>query len=236
MPSDFLLVSTPRYDPQLTTVPRQELTHARWNYEHESPIYLLDYHRDRLLKAAAHWRWKPAVDRLDGPSGLDSLSRGLLEFIGTSQQSPLRLRILVDQHGEIKFEKYDIPSAPLGTFFPPRLPAPGSRAAEQEAPKHPEYVLVVDGAKTARSEHTHFKTTSRSAYDAARQRAEIAAGELKEVLIVNPAGYVTEGSISTPYFWRGERWITPPVSDMGFNEHDGSGGQDGVSRRWALER
>ena len=236
MADDFLLVSTPRYDPQLTTVPSRGLDHAKWNYDHQSPVYLLDYHRDRLLKAASYWGWRPAVTLLDGSSGLESLSRGLEEFIGTSHENPLRLRILVDRHGEIKFEKFDIPPAPLETFFPRRLPAPGSRPAEQEAPQHPEYVLVVDSARTARSDHTHFKTTSRPAYDAARRRGGIVPGELKEVLTVNMEGYVMEGSITTPYFWRGGRWVTPPVSDTGFSEQGGSGGQDGVSRRWALER
>jgi len=36
-----------------------------------------------------------------------------------------------------------------------------------------------------------------------------------------------EGSLTSVYFWRGGRWITPTV---------GSGGQDGTSRRLALER
>lgn len=235
MDNEFLLVSTPRYDPQLTTAPSLGLNHGGWNYRHESPIYLLDYHRDRLLKAASHWGWEPAVELLDGPSGLESLSRGLGEFIGSSQESPLRLRILVARNGDIKYEKFDIASAPLTTFFPRRLPTPGSEPTARDPPKYPQYVLVVDSAETTRSEHTHFKTTSRPVYDAARRRAEITPGGLKEVLTVNSEGFVMEGSITTPYFWRGERWVTPPVSD-GFNEEAGSGGQDGVSRRWALER
>lgn len=36
-----------------------------------------------------------------------------------------------------------------------------------------------------------------------------------------------EGSITTPYFWRGERWVTPSAD---------SGGNLGTTRRWALER
>lgn len=35
-----------------------------------------------------------------------------------------------------------------------------------------------------------------------------------------------EGSITTPYFLRGERWVTPIASQ---------GGNLGTTRRWALE-
>ncbi|KFH40828.1 putative aminodeoxychorismate lyase-like protein [Hapsidospora chrysogenum ATCC 11550] len=235
MADDFLLCSTLRYDRQLTTARSQGLKHARWNFEHESPIYLLDYHRDRLLKAASHWGWKHAVESLQGPSGLESLSRGLQELIGTSQESPLRLRILVDRQGDIKYEKYDVPDVPLPQLFPRRLPSPGMESSAEEPPKQPEYVVVIDGTRTERSPHTHFKTTHRPAYDAACQRASMAPGELKEVLTVNAAGYVMEGTRTTPYLWRKGRWVTPPVSSEGFSLEHGSGGQDGVSRRWALE-
>ena len=35
-----------------------------------------------------------------------------------------------------------------------------------------------------------------------------------------------EGSITTPYFFRGGEWVTPPAAD---------GGNVGTTRRWALE-
>ena len=73
-------------------------------------------------------------------------------------------------------------------------------------------------------------------YDAARERANIRPGVMKEVLVVNRDDQsVMEGSTTTPYFWRDGRWVTPPVSAK-FSWKDGSGGQDGTSRRWALER
>jgi len=49
-----------------------------------------------------------------------------------------------------------------------------------------------------------------------------------EVLLFNPEGNITEGSVLTPYFYREGRWITPRVEE--------AGGQRGTSRRWALER
>ena len=95
------------------------------------------------------------------------------------------------------------------------------------------------------SKFTSHKTTFRQIYDYARTQIPTAspyvddpdAAERLEILLQNPKGYVSECSISTPYFlrgekdgegeWRGERrWITPRKED---------GGNLGVTRRWALE-
>jgi hypothetical protein len=73
-------------------------------------------------------------------------------------------------------------------------------------------------------------------YNMARQRAHINLPDKKEVLLVNEDdGSIMEGSMTTPYFWRDGRWVTPPVSQR-YSPKSGSGGQDGTSRRWALER
>jgi branched-subunit amino acid aminotransferase/4-amino-4-deoxychorismate lyase len=52
----------------------------------------------------------------------------------------------------------------------------------------------------------------------------------QEVLLWNEHGFMTEGSVLTPYFYRNGKWITPAVEDSNI------GGQRGTSRRWALER
>lgn len=49
---------------------------------------------------------------------------------------------------------------------------------------------------------------------------------LNEVLIINYDDEIMEGSITTPYFWRGRRWVTPPAS---------AGGNVGITRRYALD-
>lgn len=49
---------------------------------------------------------------------------------------------------------------------------------------------------------------------------------MDEILLVNQNGDIMEGSITTPYFWRGEKWFTPS---------ERSGGNIGTTRRWALE-
>lgn len=232
---EFQLLSTPRFDPILTTARQKGLDHAGWNYEHDSPLYLLDYHRDRLLKGANYFGWDSAVEQLKGSKSLERLSQRLLDFIGDSQTSPLRLRILVRRDGNIEFGKFDFADAPLEQLFPRRLPSPGSEPARDTPPRTPEYALLVDCERTPSSEHTYFKTNKRPMYDGSRKRAMIAPADLKEVLVVSTEGFVTEGSITTPYFWRGGQWVTPPVPRE-FNPSDETGGQDGVSRRWAIER
>ena len=63
-------------------------------------------------------------------------------------------------------------------------------------------------------------------YDSAR-KSLTGASQAEEVLLQNNDGEVMEGSISTPYFWRDGRWITPAGK---------CGGNIGTTRRWALEK
>ena len=65
MGDEFQIFTTIRYDLQLKQIPKDaSLEHVGWNYIHASPLYMLDFHRDRLLKAARYWRWQPAVELL----------------------------------------------------------------------------------------------------------------------------------------------------------------------------
>ncbi|KAM5382037.1 hypothetical protein ACJZ2D_002639 [Fusarium nematophilum] len=235
MSDEFSLFTSLRYDPNLEKVRDSGLSGKGWNYDNPSPFYMLDFHRDRLLRAATHWDWQPAIERLSGDSGLESLTQLATEAIEPSQKAPLRLRILVSRRGEIKVEKFDTPKVPLENLLPTRLPVPSVVPSANDPKKTPNYVLLVDQASTPRSEFTHFKTTERAMYDAAQERAGISPADAKEVVIVNQSdGSVMEGTRTTPYFWRGGRWVTPPVAAR-FSWDDGSGGQDGTSRRWALE-
>ena len=88
---------------------------------------------------------------------------------------------------------------------------------------------MVDPEKTTPSPFTTYKTTCRDMYLGARARAGIESmAEPKEVLIISDtASEIMEGSLTSVFFWRGERWVTPPVS---------SGGQAGTTRRWLLEK
>ncbi|KAH6840748.1 aminotransferase [Chaetomium sp. MPI-CAGE-AT-0009] len=240
MDDDFQLFTSLRYDPTLLQVSTSKLSYAGWNWTNSSPLYMLDYHRDRMLRAAAHWGWNTAVEVLRGDPGLKRLVELAESSIGGDQQSPLRVRIAIARDGELSITTGPVPETTLANLFPETLPPPGGAehdGTDQGIPsKLPGYEILVDTPMTTRSEYTHFKTTKRVVYDGARQRAQINLTDKKEVLIINEAdGAVMEGSTTTPYFWRDGRWVTPAVSKE-YSLKDGSGGQSGTSRRWALER
>lgn len=233
----FSLVATPRYDTGLAKTDKYDLT--GWHHRNASPFYMLDYHHTRLLKGARYFEWQSAVEELENPSSLDNLVLQLQDLVGDSEGSekPLRLRVLVNRDGQIRCEKYDAPPMAIHNLLPMHLPAPGAAEMGPRSPSHsPEYTVVLDTVGTAASEHTYFKTTYRPMYDAARKRSGLGPTDLREVLLLNESqDAVREGSITTPYFWRGGRWVTPPVARE-YVGQDTQGGQDGTSRRWALER
>ncbi|KAK4148024.1 aspartic peptidase domain-containing protein [Dichotomopilus funicola] len=239
--NNFQLFTSLRYDPVLLSVPTSNISYAGWNWDHASPLYMLDYHRDRMLQAATHWGWAAAIDVLKGEAGLKNLERYLLSNIGDNPDVSLKLRVVITRDGELSITHGVVPETTLAHLLPRQLPTPdGSQSAENDdqiPSKSPGYDIVVDGPNTARSEYTHFKTTKRDAYTAARERAHIVnLGDKREVLIVNDtSGAIMEGSLTTPYFWRQGKWVTPAVSKE-YSQEQGSGGQSGTSRRWALER
>lgn len=235
MDESFSVVTVLRYDPAILEVTGPKFKHAGWNHENASPFYLLNFHHERMLRAVTHFQWQPAIDFLSAKGALQRIEIMSWDFIGASE-SPMRLKILINRDGAVSFEKGPIPSLSLENLFPKSLPSPGRTGSEGDAPRVPKNTVVIGNQGTQRSEHTHYKTTLRGMYDSARQRVGIVAGDPKEVLILDAElNNVAEASLTTPYFWRNHRMVTPPVS-KGFSEKEGSGGIDGVSRRWALER
>lgn len=236
MADNFSLFTSLRYDIGLLEVPSKDIDYAGWNTANSSPFYMLDYHRDRMLRAATHWQWDKAVQVLSGQKGLEALTRAAEEFIGPSEKAALRFKVIVSREGIVSFEKNNTAPVGIENLFPLQLPPPGSPSTPQEPKKTPCWTIVLDGDQTAASEYTHFKTTKREMYDSSRKRLAIALTDEREVLLINQTdGSIMEGSLTTPYFWRDGRWVTPPVS-AAFGLGAGSGGQDGTSRRWALER
>lgn len=124
----------------------------------------------------------------------------------------------------------------MENLFPDRLPPPDSPKEAGDPSEEPFMTVVIDNIETPQSEYTHYKTTKRAVYDTARDRANIKPTDRKEVLLVNSKyGSIMEGSLTTPFFWRNDRWVTPPVPAQ-FSPETGSGGQDGTTRRWAIQR
>jgi hypothetical protein len=164
---------------------------------------------------------------------------------------------------------------PANTFKPSPLtggalnlgPTDTLPSATSTPPPPPEWRIRLDTAPTPSSPFTLLKTTKREMYDQSRQRAlpENPAGPAyREVMLYNEVNELTEGTLTSLYFFRGGRWVTPPVGvpsgeftsktlkDDGADEGElrkpfagrwghstrsakvGAGGQRGTSRRWAL--
>ncbi|KAI1380909.1 aminotransferase [Hypoxylon crocopeplum] len=237
--NDFRIFTSIRYDPILLEAPSLGLPNIGWNQK-PSPFYMLDFHRDRMLRAATHWDWTAAIATISGGKGLDKLHIFLQSITSEVGSGPRRLMITLAKDGSLAHQISALPEAPLNNLYPKYLPVPtlksSMQAGDSKAPaKDPAYEILIDSQATARSEFTHYKTTSRDMYNDARKRAQLSPGDKKELLLINEDGHIMEGTISTPYFWKDGKWVTPPVPRQ-FDISEGSGGNDGTTRRWALER
>jgi len=240
---DFKLFTTLRYDPALLAVPEQGFTNLGWN-QRPSPFYILDYHRDRMLQAATHWRWEAAVKLIEEQDGLKTLEKYLLTAAGSFTNAPHRVKVTLSRDGQLAHEAAPIANVSPQNLFPVALPSPLDADVQSDhvghgdkvATRGSEWQVFVDSKSTEGSEYTHFKTTSRLMYDDARRRVKLRPTDSKEVLLVNAQdGQVMEASLTTPYFWRHGKWVTPPIP-TNFVAGQGSGGNCGTSRRWALQR
>lgn len=243
---NFQLFTSLRFDPRLLECAANTTVGPA-----PSPFYMLSLHRDRMLEAAKHFGWSQAEARLSGSSGLENLLETLKASVDVNSTTPRRVRAVVDRHGEISVDSFEIPQRPLRNLFPTRLPPPGTApprvspltggalslgeedSTVQQGPGYGEpsqaqpWSVMIDPVGTEPSHFTSYKTTSRDMYNEARARVGIESmADPKEVLITSTKdGEIMEGSLTTVLFWRGGRWVTPPIS---------SGGQVGTTRRWLL--
>lgn len=244
----FELFSSLRYDPILI---ESSANSEVWpNKSTKTPYYMLPYHRDRILQAAEYFQWTEAISRLSGDKGLDYLLKKLESSVSSSCQDALRVRILVHQNGDITVESGVVASVPLENLFPAQIPRPqepamkvspltggalelGSQDSIKKLNGDPQqrqpYIVMVDTDRTKPTPFTTYKTTSRDIYTGARSRVGIESmTDPKEVLIISDVeGKIMEGSLTSTFFWRDHRWVTPPLGD---------GGQAGTTRRWLLEK
>lgn len=244
---DFQLFSSLRYDPILVSCGANTVLDKS-----ASPFYMLPFHRDRILQAAEYFNWPSAIKELSGSGGLEVFRRQLELAIDTTSNTPLRVRTVVDHVGNIKVETNQTLPVSLRNLFPTRIPPPGSAEVrvspltggvltlgpKDTVEKPPGYgdpdqieawVVMVDPSRTEPSPFTTYKTTCRDMYTEARVRAGIATmTEPQEVFIISTKDdEIMEGSLTSVFFWRNGRWVTPPVA---------SGGQAGTTRRWLLEK
>ncbi|KAI5853242.1 aminotransferase [Morchella snyderi] len=213
---DFSLFSSLRHDRLLLQSPENTTASGSTT---PCPFYLLEYHRDRMVRAAHHFEWSEAAT---APlEDLNEFRRACEEAVGT-QTCPLRVRTVLSPEGKLSVTVSPIPPVPVTILFPSTLPNPSSLSSP------PLWKIHIDTISTASSLFTSHKTTFRDHYDAARLRAGIINyTDTTEVALWNEDGVMMEGSITSVYFWRNGVWVTPPLE---------SGGNNGTTRRWLLEK
>ncbi|MCJ1447497.1 MAG: hypothetical protein MMC23_008008 [Stictis urceolatum] len=242
MATDFFIISSIRYDPELLDLP--ENTELSASPDTRSEFYMLRYHRDRMVVAAKAFEWPTAEASISGESGLNKLDSALREHVleeysEVQRRSPIRIRIDLSIRGELSFTSAPTPAVPFACFFPPPLLSPSldshlllSTLSSFDPISIPStWNIHLSPDPLTPSLYTTHKTSLRDQYTSARHTFSNSSSNpipaTTEVLVCNTAGEIMEGTLSTPYFYRNGSWVTPGEE---------AGGCRGVSRRWALER
>ncbi len=156
----------------------------------------LESHLDRLMASAAYFGWE-----LDREAVRDTVLGSVRAFYDdhpapgpeysadrAPAPSPCRVRVTVGGAGDVEVSCTLLPAPPKGLRI---------------------------GFSTVRVDRSNIflyhKTTHRPDYD--RARAEAKARGLYDVLLLNDAGRVTEGSITNVFVRHGTQWSTPPVEE-----------------------
>ena len=197
-----------------------------------SPLYMLIYHRERLLQAAQHFQWPNCIAKIQGDQGtlwLQEQMRNADSIIG--KEACCRIRVTLDMHGNIEVEAMPTPRLNRLNLFPTREVLDSHlRTTEDKASADLGIIwnVFLDTEATPKSAFTLYKTTSRDMYTTARNRVHIASlASPEEVLMYNLDGEITEASLTSVYVFRHGQWVTPGSQ---------CGGQLGVTRRWALDQ
>ena len=200
-----------------------------------SPFYLLSLHRDRILDAAHDFGWHGAEEILAGENGIQNLKDAVescwvedLDKDLASRNKSYKIRLLMDPKGEFTVTATEVPKVGINNLFPKNL------SALDFPSESTSWKVFVSPVQTVPTIFTKHKTTHREVYDEVRKyvptwaldtKSSVIKETMCEILLVNTEGEIMEGSITTPYFFRGGRWVTPPST---------SGGNIGTTRRWAL--
>lgn len=219
-----------------------------------SQFYMLSYHYDRMLAAATSFGWSQAVKNFKNNNGIvqveAAMEKHLQDTYGAADYpSPLKvksypptpplffpssqltispkIRILLPHDGNLQISSTRTPPTSPANLFPHHL----SHQLCTDNP--PKWHIYLSPKPIQPSLYTTHKTTHRAIYDHVRAITlpptdPPNSNSLSfEVLLSNTDHMIMEGSITTPYFYRREKWVTPPAAH---------GGNLGTTRRWALER
>jgi para-aminobenzoate synthetase/4-amino-4-deoxychorismate lyase len=159
--------------------------------------FLLEYHLARLRDSAEFFSFK--VDTLTVQGYLDRLAASFRE-------NPQKVRLLVDEHGNLTSEAETI-----------QLPG------ERRSLKVCLSTVPVDSSNP----FLFHKTTNRLVYDQARRSCPGGGESWDEVILWNEKGEVTEASTANLLFERDGKLYTPPVT---------CGLLPGTYRAWLLDR
>lgn len=222
MGDDFHLFTTFRLDGALAS----DTAHTAICGGNKTDVYLLPYHLDRLKAAAEAFTGFHYPKAL---SSLEAFEREINHALESSESEEAadqsnandEAKTSVVRRGKVSWwpsGRLETTLLPVGQTFPTLLPQSfDTRTA-------PTWTVILDGESTDMSLFTEVKTSNRSVYDRARQGAAIAPTSNTEVLLYNHDGEVMDGSITTVYFYRDNKWVTPQ-----------SGSLKGATRRYALE-
>jgi len=140
---------------------------------------LLERHLRRLQTSAAYFGFRYSEEMVR--AALDERTLGFA--------SPQRVRLLLNEEGEISISATDLAPADQNTVFN----------------------LVLASETTNPADRFLFhKTTNRTFYDDTRQRLQAETG-CQEVLFLNDHGFLTEGSYMTLFVKRQGRLLTPAL-------------------------
>ena len=200
-----------------------------------SPFYLLSLHRDRILDAAHDFGWHGAEKILAGENGIQNLKDAVeswrvddLDKDLASNNKSYKIRLLMDPKGEFIVTATEVPQVGINNLFPKNL------SALDFPTESTNWKVFISPVQTVPTIFTKHKTTHREIYEEVRKyvptwalntKSSDIKGTTCEILLVNTEGEIMEGSITTPYFFRDGRWVTPAST---------SGGNIGTTRRWAL--
>jgi 4-amino-4-deoxychorismate lyase len=220
--NDFHIFTTFRLDTTLLS----DDAHTTVCDGHKSDIYLLPYHFDRLRTAAA------TIKDFCYPEAMSDLAAFEREIHGAikdsqSRESATQSDLEAKQQDQV-VSRGKVSWWPDGRLKVMLLPVPQS--SPNLLPKSfdkypvPVWTIVLDSQPTEMNLYLGHKTSHRMAYDRARKDAGLDPKSTTEVLLYDTKGNIVDGSITTAYFYRDSKWVTPH-----------SGGLEGTTRRFALE-
>lgn len=211
---DFHLFTTFRLDSTLVS----NAAHTALCGGIQTDVYLLPYHFDRLRAAAEAFTGFHFPETM---SYLESFEREVHQALGNSKSDvPTGMSTSIVRRGKVSWwpsGRLETTLLPVAQTFPTLLPHSLDTSAA------PIWTVILDNHSTDMSLYTEVKTSKRAMYDRARQTAALNPTSNAEVLLFNHDGEIMDGSITTAYFYRDNKWVTPPD------------GLKGVTRRYALE-